>query len=532
MTETITQLTVPDHHRPCTELPVGSPARFSWTLDDVAAALQISVRHLKTIRDEDPTFPAPRMLGTVPRWAPASIARWLADDLAPSSSATDEDSAPAEASTLPAATGATRRRKPPQVGRRQRPPPRARAAPDRCGMSDKSRRGSVPARIQANNRVAFYPSGLVGVGPRQSHRAGSAEEAESFADAINSLGRGGGPLETHYTEPAFMAMKAFLAHLRKAGGPRGTWAQYRSNWNCWIPKQVALTRCCDLAELHWATVFSAAVENGASVGTLSAIARTLGAFMTFGMHHGYFQSEPLGAARMRRDVVRAAKQAAISRDGDQVTGITIDLCPNGDEISEYATAFELVYPGYGRRLLLLAFHCGARIMELAALRADDLNPDQLTVAIGAQLDRNHPWPATRLPKNHKPRVADLWGIGDDNAHSLLADARTRQGPNAGWLFPPLPGVTNWADKLSHLATEAARACSWKGCWTFHWTRHSYATYSLAPTTRGGYGLELHAVQASLGHADPATTQRTYVQKLPRDAGQLRKVTSRPAGQLV
>ncbi len=89
-------------------------------------------------------------------------------------------------------------------------------------MSDKSRRGSVPTRIQADNRVAFYPSGLVGVGPRQFHRAGSAKEAESFADAINSLGRGGGPLETHHTEPAFMAMKAFLAHLQKAGGPRGT----------------------------------------------------------------------------------------------------------------------------------------------------------------------------------------------------------------------------------------------------------------------------------------------------------------------
>jgi hypothetical protein len=76
MTET-TQPTVPDHLLPCTHLPVGSPARFSWTLDDVAA-LQISVRHLKTIRDEDASFPAPRLLGTVPRWTPASIARWLA----------------------------------------------------------------------------------------------------------------------------------------------------------------------------------------------------------------------------------------------------------------------------------------------------------------------------------------------------------------------------------------------------------------------------------------------------------------------
>lgn len=36
-----------------------------------------------------------------------------------------------------------------------------------------------------------------------------------------------------------------------------------------MPKDVALPRCCDLAELHWARVFAAAVENGASAGTLS-----------------------------------------------------------------------------------------------------------------------------------------------------------------------------------------------------------------------------------------------------------------------
>lgn len=70
-------------------------------------------------------------------------------------------------------------------------------------------------------------------------------------------------------------------------------------------------------------MFDAEVENGASVGTLSAIARAFGAPMAFGMHHGYFQSEPFGPTRMRRDVVRAAKQAAISRDGDNATGITI-----------------------------------------------------------------------------------------------------------------------------------------------------------------------------------------------------------------
>jgi hypothetical protein len=124
-------------------------------------------------------------------------------------------------------------------------------------MSERAPRGSVPARVDKDNRVAFYPSGLAGVGPRRYYRAGSPVAAESFADAIISLGRGGGPLETHYTEPAFMAMKAFIAHLQNSGGPRGTWGQYRSNWNCWMPKEVALARCCDLGELHWASVFAA-----------------------------------------------------------------------------------------------------------------------------------------------------------------------------------------------------------------------------------------------------------------------------------
>ena len=78
-------------------------------------------------------------------------------------------------------------------------------------------------------------------------------------------------------------------------------------------------------------------------------------------------------------------------------------------------------------------------MELAALRADDLDPDQLTVAIGAQLDRNRPWPAARLPKNHKPRVADLWGIGEDNARSLRRDWRCRDRLPSRWAATCSPG---------------------------------------------------------------------------------------------
>lgn len=43
----------------------------------VADMLQISLRHLGKVRDQDPTFPSPRMVGTLPRWTYASIHAWV-----------------------------------------------------------------------------------------------------------------------------------------------------------------------------------------------------------------------------------------------------------------------------------------------------------------------------------------------------------------------------------------------------------------------------------------------------------------------
>jgi predicted DNA-binding transcriptional regulator AlpA len=43
----------------------------------LAEMLRISDRHLNDVRKEDKTFPAPKMLGTLPRWSPAAIRRWM-----------------------------------------------------------------------------------------------------------------------------------------------------------------------------------------------------------------------------------------------------------------------------------------------------------------------------------------------------------------------------------------------------------------------------------------------------------------------
>lgn len=51
----------------------------AWGPDEVAAYLLISVRKLNELRADDRTFPAPRMIGSLPRWSPLAVAAWLAD---------------------------------------------------------------------------------------------------------------------------------------------------------------------------------------------------------------------------------------------------------------------------------------------------------------------------------------------------------------------------------------------------------------------------------------------------------------------
>jgi predicted DNA-binding transcriptional regulator AlpA len=55
-----------------------SSTSTAWDIEDVATYLKISTRHLGDIRAEDPSFPPPRMLGSLPRWHPKTVEDWLA----------------------------------------------------------------------------------------------------------------------------------------------------------------------------------------------------------------------------------------------------------------------------------------------------------------------------------------------------------------------------------------------------------------------------------------------------------------------
>lgn len=54
-----------------------APIQQMLSPTSLAAMLGISERHLADVRHEDPSFPAPVMLGTLPRWSPATILRWM-----------------------------------------------------------------------------------------------------------------------------------------------------------------------------------------------------------------------------------------------------------------------------------------------------------------------------------------------------------------------------------------------------------------------------------------------------------------------
>jgi predicted DNA-binding transcriptional regulator AlpA len=59
------------------------PADKAWGPKHIAHYLDISERHVRDIRREDDTFPAPRMVGSRPRWSPDAVRRWVAEGGAP-----------------------------------------------------------------------------------------------------------------------------------------------------------------------------------------------------------------------------------------------------------------------------------------------------------------------------------------------------------------------------------------------------------------------------------------------------------------
>jgi integrase len=87
----------------------------------------------------------------------------------------------------------------------------------------------------------------------------------------------------------------------------------------------------------------------------------------------------------------------------------------------------------------------------------------------------------------------------------------------------------WADQAGKLAGAARKRCGWQ--WSsFHWLRHGWASWSLAPESDGRHGITPTRVRMWLGHTKLSTTTDTYVHEPRGDDSHICEATRRLPGQ--
>jgi integrase len=377
-----------------------------------------------------------------------------------------------------------------------------------------------PVRSYKDGRVAYWTGGRAGVGQRLWERTGSAARAEARAVELReqlATSAGAGPGSGTTLD---QLVQDCLDALRRAGRPEGTIRQYRSDWNSLVPEELGSLPCRSVTVFHWQRLMDSLVEARVSEGRIASVVRTLNAVTMWGAARGYFgASEPWGSYTLRRAAVKEARQTARRKAGGKAKStVLLSECPRWDDIITYAEAMEAVLPRYGRRAVILAAATGMRMGEVLGSRADEWNLDTGVVQVNWQADRYSPWPAVVPPKGGKTRETVLWAHATNVAAEAIADAH-----EDGWLIP-LPEdmrAEKWLAKFSKLTEEV----DWP--WSFHWTRHHWASVSLAPTTAGGYGLPPADVSRWLGHANLSTTLDTYIQPTSDAIIQARAATAEP-----
>jgi integrase len=386
----------------------------------------------------------------------------------------------------------------------------------------------------------YWTQGRPGAGERKGERHGTKEAADiAAAEHRVRLARtnGYGP---HASRTMDELAQDMLLGLRRASAPEGTIRQYKSNWNTWVPDDLGDAKCHAVSLPHFTALLDHLGANDASEQTVRNVVRTLGAVVKWGYSHGYFNTaEPFGETKLLENKVKEARKRArrtlprtVPRAGLHTGPAAADhghhyprqLCPTVEDVEKFAVAMEAVYPGYGSRLVYMAYGTGMRFLELLALRDSAVHLDTCEIDVVDQLDRYHPWPAVVSPKCGNPRTTIVWSCYADVADSLVADARDRDpsDPEYGWLFPRHRSVTAWADKAGHLVHQARTECEWP--WKFHWLRHAFATQSLSPRSVGGYELDPVSVQHWLGHSRLSITQDMYVERRPDDVKVAQELT--------
>jgi site-specific recombinase XerD len=197
--------------------------------------------------------------------------------------------------------------------------------------------------------------------------------------------------------------------------------------------------------------------------------------LAFGHRLGYLPFDVGGAVRLPR--LRSALAERILSEADVHRLLALEPDPRN------------------RTLLRLAYAGGLRVSELVALRWRDLQPrdggeGQVTVYGKGGKTR-----AVLLP-------AAIWS----DLEALRGGLAGEDGP----VFRSRKGGALTARQAQRVVDAAAKRAGLRAGVSPHWLRHAHATHALER------GAPIHIVQATLGHASVATTDR-YLHARPTDS---------------
>lgn len=246
----------------------------------------------------------------------------------------------------------------------------------------------------------------------------------------------------------------------------------------------------------------------------------------------YLRPDPFGTRsdqkRALKDIFAKAKKTGQKRDSgdpDKDRHIAFAHVPTWEQVVELSEAWADRVGGlarsrkigdlYGASLRVTA-GSGLRTCEALGLTVPQIDLDTLAIFISHQLDRYKKWQPgqempTRLPKYDKTRHTAVWEKVEDDLNLLVKAAHDR-GDDV--LLRPIEGVTWQADWYERHLLVLRESIGWK--WSNHYLRHHYGSYTLAPLDKGGRGRLPVEVQEWMGHASLMTTLDTYVHKLSAD----------------
>ena len=374
--------------------------------------------------------------------------------------------------------------------------------------------------VHEDRRISYYPSGVVGEGPRKQIRGGkSALEAMNRARNIVREVSNGASLAITMDSTWTTLLTAWESHhvgiLKE-----GTYRRRMSAINAHILPAIGHVRLVTTDETTLNNVIDHVVNSGSGPDNYDSVMQTLSVVSLWGMTRKYVAEGCFGSDKSvsaaKKDGFKRTGTPQNSNDGDGDHGISMADCPSWDDVVALSNEVANIIAGrtsdyeLGQRYARAVRVCagtGLRLTELLAITSDRVDFKRGTIKVDRQLDRYVSWlPGQEMPtaptKTGVTRHARVWSKVADDLAALIEEAGSE-----GVLVPPYDGIAWWADAWGRALSSAAKRIGW--AWVPHYLRHHYGSFSIADREDGGMGMHYTKVQKSMGHSSPEITLRVY-----------------------